>query len=176
MPVGEPKKKRRRDRNQRKINERTQCQDGCRGKLVVARRGTSHSAKVAQRTPIDRKVSRRATVVWRERNVFKKSLTPRNCGPRKEVTATGMKITCCAGHKRMGENKNKVAMKTIKKLTFGKRLWKGPECITGIRDIHIYMYIHTYTYTYTYVFEGSDHTVNSSFQKSVDVPSEDGLY
>jgi hypothetical protein len=81
-----------------------------------------------------RKVSRRATVAWRKRNIFRKSWTPRNCGPRKEVTASGMKITCCAGHKRMGEHKNKVATKTIKKLTFGKILWKDPEGITGIRD------------------------------------------
>jgi hypothetical protein len=50
-----------------------------------------------------RKVSRRATVVWRKRNIFKEISTQRNCGPRKEVTAARMKITRCAGHRRMGQ-------------------------------------------------------------------------
>jgi hypothetical protein len=81
-----------------------------------------------------RKVYRRATVAWRKRIIFRKSSTQRYCGPRKEVTASRMKITRCAGHKRMGEHKSKVGTKTIKKLTFRKRLWKGPECNTGIRD------------------------------------------
>jgi hypothetical protein len=65
---------------------------------------------------------RRARVAWRKRNIFRKYATQRNCGPRKEVTATGMKITRCAGHRSMGQNKNKGATKTIKKMTFGKKL------------------------------------------------------
>jgi hypothetical protein len=47
-----------------------------------------------------RKASRRATVAWRKRNVVRKSWTHGDCGPRKEVTAAGKKVTCCAGHRR----------------------------------------------------------------------------
>jgi hypothetical protein len=139
MPVEEPKKKRRRDRRlaaeRRRHKQRISTQEsrGPPKELAVARRGTTCREKVARKAPIDR-MSRSATVAWRKRNIFRKSSTQRNCGPLKEVTASRMKITCCAGHKRMGEHKSKVRTKTIKKLTFGKRLWKGPECNTGIRD------------------------------------------
>jgi DNA-binding protein H-NS len=40
-----------------------------------------------------RKVSRRATVAWQKRNVFIKILTQENCGPQKEVTTAGRKVT-----------------------------------------------------------------------------------
>jgi hypothetical protein len=39
-----------------------------------------------------RKTSRRATVAWRKRNVFRKSWTCGNCGLRKEVTASREKV------------------------------------------------------------------------------------
>jgi hypothetical protein len=52
-----------------------------------------------------RKVPRRATVAWRKRIILRKSSTQRNCGPRKEVTAAGIKITRCAGHRRMDKKK-----------------------------------------------------------------------
>jgi hypothetical protein len=42
------------------------------------------------------------------RNIFRKSSTQRNCGPRKEVTATGIKITRCPGHRNMGQTENNV--------------------------------------------------------------------
>jgi hypothetical protein len=64
-----------------------------------------------------RKVSRRATVAWRKKNIFREILTDRNCGLQKEVTASRRKITRCAGHRHMARNKR-----------------KGPECNTGIRD------------------------------------------
>jgi hypothetical protein len=57
--------------------------DGCRKNLVAARR---------------------AAVEWRKINVCRKILTHGYCGLRKEVTATGMKITRCAGHGRKGRN------------------------------------------------------------------------
>jgi hypothetical protein len=78
MLDGEPKKKMRRDRNQRKKKKRTQGNDGCRRRLVVARRGTSSRVEVARQKKTCRKMSRRATVTWRKRNMFRKS-----CGPRK---------------------------------------------------------------------------------------------
>jgi hypothetical protein len=40
-----------------------------------------------------RKVSRRATVAWRKKNILRKSWTQRNCGLPKEVTAAGIKVT-----------------------------------------------------------------------------------
>jgi hypothetical protein len=52
-----------------------------------------------------RKVSRRATVAWHKRNILRKFWTQRNCGLRKEVTAAGIKITRCAGHRRKGQKK-----------------------------------------------------------------------
>ncbi|PNF15259.1 hypothetical protein B7P43_G00965 [Cryptotermes secundus] len=64
MLVGEPKRKRRKD---------PRC--GRHKKLAVARRGTTRRAKVAQKTPIDRKVSCCATVAWLKRNIFRKSMS-----------------------------------------------------------------------------------------------------
>jgi hypothetical protein len=72
MPVGEPKKKRRSDRKlaaefrrqKPKISTRENC--GPQKRLAVARRGRTRPAKVARKTPIDRKMPRRATVVWRK--------------------------------------------------------------------------------------------------------------
>jgi hypothetical protein len=73
-----------------------------------------------------RKVFRRATVVWRKRNIFKEISTQINCGPQKEVTAAGMKITRFAGHRRMGQE--------TPKWTEENRRWKYPECNNDIRD------------------------------------------
>jgi hypothetical protein len=47
-----------------------------------------------------RKASRRATVAWRKRNVFRKSWTCGYCGLQKEVTASRKKVTRCARHRR----------------------------------------------------------------------------
>jgi hypothetical protein len=70
MPVGELKKKRRRDRKLAaerccQKHERAQCQDGCQTKgLAIARRRTSHHATVARQMQKrrDKRMSRRATV------------------------------------------------------------------------------------------------------------------
>jgi hypothetical protein len=58
IPVGEPRKKRRRDRNQRKMKKRTQENDGCQRSLAATSRGTSNHAKVAWKTQADRKIPR----------------------------------------------------------------------------------------------------------------------
>jgi hypothetical protein len=98
MPVGEPRKRRQDGRNlaaerrQKKEQKRTQRKDGCRNNLAAARRGTT----------------RRATVARRRRNILRKILTHGFCGLRKEVTAAGMRITRCAGHRRTGRNKDDV--------------------------------------------------------------------
>jgi hypothetical protein len=63
MPVGEPKKKRRRDRNQRNMKNSTWENCGPQKKLAVARRGMSRRGKVTQHTKeTDKKMSHRATV------------------------------------------------------------------------------------------------------------------
>jgi hypothetical protein len=86
MPVGKPKKKRRRDRKlaaerRRQKNERAQCQDGCQTKgLAVARRGTSHHATVARQMHkrSDKRMTRRAEVVWRMRHRDKDNAAARS--------------------------------------------------------------------------------------------------
>jgi hypothetical protein len=82
MPVGEPKKKRRRDRKlaaeRRRQKPKTSTRENCgpQKSLVAARSGTSRRGKVTRHSKeIDRKMSRRATVAWRKRNIFRKSWT-----------------------------------------------------------------------------------------------------
>jgi hypothetical protein len=68
MPVGEPKKKRRRDRKlaaehrRQKTNTSTRENCGPQERLAVTHRGRTRRAKMARKTQIDRKMSRRATV------------------------------------------------------------------------------------------------------------------
>jgi hypothetical protein len=80
-----------------------------------------------------RKVSRRATVAWRKRNSFRISSTQRNHGPPKEVTTAGIKITRCAGHRRMEKKEDNAEQETPKR-SEENRCWKYPERNTGIRD------------------------------------------
>jgi hypothetical protein len=75
-----------------------------------------------------RKVSRRATVAWRKRNVFRKSWTCGYCGLRKEVTASRKMVTRCERHRR------KVAQRSPTGETFESRCRRGPECSNGIMD------------------------------------------
>jgi hypothetical protein len=86
-----------------------------------------------------RKVSRRATVAWRKRNIFRKTLTQANCGPRQEL-ATGRNITRRAGVARRDGNfvreystRDNIALRTRKGRTEENRRWKGTECKKGIR-------------------------------------------
>jgi hypothetical protein len=91
IPVGEPKKKRRRDRKlaaERRCQKRkTSTLENCGPpkELAVARRGTIRRAKMARKTPIDRKMSRRATVARRKRDIVKSYLPQEKCRPRKEL-------------------------------------------------------------------------------------------
>jgi hypothetical protein len=75
-----------------------------------------------------RKASRRATVAWLKRNVFRKSWIHGNCGPRKEVTASIKKVTRCERHR------HKVAQRSPTGGMFESRCRRGPECSNGIRD------------------------------------------
>jgi hypothetical protein len=81
-----------------------------------------------------RKASRRATVAWLKRNVFRKSWTRGNCGLRKEVTASRKKVTRCARHRRKVQNKEKVAQRSPTGGAFENRRRKSPQCSMGIKD------------------------------------------
>jgi hypothetical protein len=105
---------------------------GRRGELKELTRGDCGSQK--KLAAACRKVSRRATVAWCKRNVFRNSWTNRNCEPRKEVTTAGRKITRCAGQKRKVQNKDDVSPKSPKGGTYEKRLWRSPECKKGIKS------------------------------------------
>jgi hypothetical protein len=74
MPVGEPKKKRRRGRKlaaERHHQMKEWTQDGCQRRLAAACRGTSHRAEVARKMQADKKMPRRATVSRRMRDIFR---------------------------------------------------------------------------------------------------------
>jgi hypothetical protein len=86
IPVGEPKKKRCRDRKlatqHRRQKTKTSTRDNCgpQKRLDVARRGSS------RRAPTNRKMSRRATMARRMRDIVKKNLTQGASGfPRKRL-------------------------------------------------------------------------------------------
>jgi hypothetical protein len=93
IPVEEPKKKRRRDRKlatercHQELKDMKKKNCGPQKRLAVAHRGTTHCAKVGQKTPIDRKMSRHPTVAWRKRNLFRKSTMQENWGSRNELAA-----------------------------------------------------------------------------------------
>jgi hypothetical protein len=78
-----------------------------------------------------RKMFHHATVAWHKRNIFRKIMTHGNGGQRK-VTATGMKITRCAGHRRMGQNEDSIEQETPKRMEENRR--KYSACSNGIRD------------------------------------------
>ncbi|PNF32272.1 hypothetical protein B7P43_G17489 [Cryptotermes secundus] len=95
MPVGEPKRKRRRDQNKgRNMKNSTRENCGPQKKLAVARRGTSCPLKVARQKENSRKMSQCASVVaWRRRNIFNKSWTRGNYESRMKLAATCRKIS-----------------------------------------------------------------------------------
>jgi hypothetical protein len=122
MPVGGPRKQRRGRKQAAGQHEEPR----------ELNRGICESRK--KLAPACRKVSRRATVTCDRVNVFRKILTDGNCGLQKEVTAAGMKITRCAGHRRKGQNKNDVERETRKGRTEENGRWRGPDCNNGTRD------------------------------------------
>jgi hypothetical protein len=107
MTVEEPRKRRRDERHlaaqrrQKKEQKRTQRKDGCRNNLVAARRAAVALSKI---------------------NVFRKILTHGYCESQKKVTAAGMRITGCAGHRRTGQNRDDVERATQKVRRLRKNL------------------------------------------------------
>jgi hypothetical protein len=130
MPVG-GLRKRRRDRNlaagrRQKPKRRIQASCKSRRRLTVAGKMTT----------------RRATVAWRKKNVFRKTGTKENCGPHKEFAAARIRTTRRAktargrdhGFQRQG--KDVIAHRTQKRRKEEKEgLWKFPKCNCGIRDL-----------------------------------------
>jgi hypothetical protein len=78
--------------------------------------------------------ARRAAVAWRKINVFRKILTHGFCGLRKEVTAAGVRITRCAGHRSKRQNKADGEREIRKERTEQNGRWRGPEWNNDIRN------------------------------------------
>jgi hypothetical protein len=84
MPVGEPKKKRRRDRKmaaeRRRQKPKTSTRENCGSekRLAVARSASARHGRVTRHMKeIDRKMPRRATVARRMRDIFRPNTTRR---------------------------------------------------------------------------------------------------
>jgi hypothetical protein len=92
MPIGRPKKKRRKDRNQRNMKNLTWKNCGPQKKLAVARRGTSRRGKVTRHTKETDKMSRHATVAQRVSDIFRHNTTCRGtvARPRKDICRPNM--------------------------------------------------------------------------------------
>jgi hypothetical protein len=84
LPVGELRKRR---RNQNLAAGRRQKPKGRVQATCESRRGLTVAGK---------KITRRATVAWRKRNVFRKIGTQGNCGPQSTLTAARIRTTRCA--------------------------------------------------------------------------------
>jgi hypothetical protein len=137
-PVGEPRKRRRVGnlaagrRQKRKKRTRGSCESKRRSAAAC------------------RKVSRRATVAWRKRNLIRRSGTQGNCGPLKEFSPTGIRTTRCAKvarpkrrsykgpsveqGRRKNETRNKFTNGNRRGRKFGKRSRVDPEGSTGVKD------------------------------------------
>jgi hypothetical protein len=78
-------------------------------------------------------------VAWRKRNLFGKTGTQDNCGPRKEFAATRIRTTRSETVVWRSENfvrkdwtRNQAKRGTPKRRKDGERQWKDPECNNGI--------------------------------------------
>jgi hypothetical protein len=116
--VVKPVKERKKQQRGRKLTA------GRGGEPKELSRGICGSRKLAATC---RKVSHRATVAWRKRNIFRKIRTQGNCGPQKGLAAAGRKIILCAkvsrrkGHRRKERHKDDVAPRSTKGRTLEKR-------------------------------------------------------
>jgi hypothetical protein len=128
MPVGEPMKKRRRDRKmaaeRRRQKPKTSTRENCgpQKRLAVAHRGRTRRAKMARKTPRDKKMPRRATVARRMRDTFRPNTTRRTKVARQQETSVGKNRT-----------KNKVMLRTSKGWTLGRGNGRNRNVTSGIR-------------------------------------------
>jgi hypothetical protein len=95
MPVGEPRKEGRRNRNHRNKKKRTQGNNGCQSRLAAARRGTSHRATVARLkdSRMDIGMFRRARVTRRKRHILKSYIKEGKCRARRELVDSRTRTT-----------------------------------------------------------------------------------
>jgi hypothetical protein len=123
MPVGEPKKKRHRDRKlaaeRRRQKPKTSTLENCgpQKRLAVARSWSSRRGKVTRNTKeIDRKVFRHATMARRKRDIMRKNLAQGAGGfPRKRLVMADKEITRCASmaeHKRLRPQEDQLESRT----------------------------------------------------------------
>ncbi|PNF32603.1 hypothetical protein B7P43_G18094 [Cryptotermes secundus] len=143
MPVGEPKKKRRRDRKRRIMKNPTRKNCGLQNKLAVVSRKVSRSARVAWRkrnifrkswtrgdhasriklAAICRKISRRATVARRWRSDFKKEIPQGTFGCQTEKVTTKDVIGGCKSVQR-SHQEGRICKKTIYEIV-SEKIAKG---------------------------------------------------
>jgi hypothetical protein len=141
IPVGEPKKKQRRDRqlaakHRRQITEtsiREKC--GPQTGLTVTRRGTSHRATVARKAPVDRKMSRRATVARHMSDIFRANITLRVKVATQTVTGKKMPgRPRIAWRKKSVGRRNRIAA-LIERAT--QRVWPLKKKFTNTAKLEI---------------------------------------
>jgi hypothetical protein len=80
-------------------------------------------------------------MIWRKRNLFRKTGTQENSGPCKELATAKIRMTHRARVAWRRENltrkdwtRNQAEQGNPKRRKNGKRLWKSPECNNGLRD------------------------------------------
>jgi hypothetical protein len=129
MPVG-GLRKRRRDRN---------LAAGRRQKPKERIQATCESRRLAV---TNKKSTRRATVAWRKRNVFRRTVTQGNCGPQSTLTAAGIMMTRHAGVARSKKNfvrkdctsdKDERVTQTVGPLRKNLRMHQKRKC--GTKDL-----------------------------------------
>jgi hypothetical protein len=86
-----------------------------------------------------KKITRRATVAWRKKNVFRRIGTQVNCGPHKELAAARIRTTRCAKvargreHGLQRQGKDDIAPRPRKGRKEENKRLKGTECKNDIR-------------------------------------------
>jgi hypothetical protein len=162
MPVGEPKKKRRKDRKlaaeHRRQKPKTSTRENCepQKRLAVARSGSSRRGKVTQHTKeTDRKISRRAAVARRKRDIARtggflrkrlvmadKKMSRRATVARRMRDTLAPNVTRRAKVARRKENtvgrnrirNNQTRNNVARGAPRRRRLQVGPEGSIGVKD------------------------------------------
>jgi hypothetical protein len=166
MPVGELRK-RGRDRNLaagRRQKPKRRIHASCESKRRLAVAG--------------KKMTRRAKVAWRKRNVFRRIGTEGNCGLRKRLTVAGRKTTSRARGAWHSENVKKDCARdqakrgTPKRRKDGEGLWIFPECNNGLRNRGLSQQLRSKTgikdpHTRYQLRLGNERTTNRIYRKAV---------
>jgi hypothetical protein len=84
-----------------------------------------------------RKVSRRATVAWRKRNISGKIRTQGSCGPRQALGAARIRMMTLRAkvtRRKKTRTRDEVIRGTLRKRTYGRRRQPNPERKNGTED------------------------------------------